>query len=92
MQDNLRNPNLPKPDGWTPLHLASLGGHAKIVKLLASKLENPNEPLPLPDGRTPVKIAADANHSPEVMLQLLMALNGKSKTLQIAHDLNYLTK
>ena len=88
LMTKIENPNLPKPDGWTPLHLASLGGHSKIVKLLASKLENPNEPLPLPDGRTPVKIAADQNHSPEVMLQLLIAINGKSKTLQFAYDLN----
>ena len=88
LMTKIENPNLPKPDGWTPLHLASFGGHAKIVKILASIVENPNEPLPLPDGRTPVKIAADANHSPEVMLQLLIAMNGKLKTLQIAHDLN----
>ena len=88
----IEDPNLPKPDGWTPIHLAAVGGHAKIIKLLASKVENPNAPLPLPDGRTPVKIAADNNHSSEVMLELLVAMNGKSKTLQIAHDLNYLTK
>ena len=84
----VEDPNIPKQDGLTPIFLAACGGHAKIVKLLASKVENPNAPLPLPDGRTPVKIAADSNHSSEVMLELLIAMNGKSKTLQLVNTLN----
>ena len=87
----IENPNLPKPDGWTPIHLAACGGHSKIVKLLASKVDNPNAPLPLPDGRTPVKIAADSNHSSEVMLELLVAMHNKKKTLNIVNALHKMT-
>ena len=80
----IKKPNLPKQDGWTLIHLAP---HAKVVKLLAPKVANPNAPLPLPDGRTPVKIAADSNHSSEVMLELLVALHDEKKALKIVNDL-----
>ena len=70
-------PNLPKQDGWTPIHLASLGSHVDIVKFLASKVGNLNDPSP--DGRAPWKIAADNNH-PEVVLILLIAMD-KRKSL-----------
>ena len=81
----IEDPNLPKPDGWTPIHLAAT---AKIIKLLASKVENPNAPLPLPDGRTPVKIAADRNHSSEVMFKLLAAMLDKKKALKFVEALH----
>ena len=38
--------NPPKSDGWTPIHLAARYEHTKIVKFLASKIENPNPPKP----------------------------------------------
>ena len=51
---------------------------AEIVKILASKLDNPNAPMP--NGYTPLKIAAEENHS-EIVLILLAAIQEKTKTL-----------
>ena len=44
-----------------PIHLAAPYGHTKIVKLLASKIENLNPPKP--NGWTPIHLAACFGHT-----------------------------
>ena len=39
-----RYPNTPNDNGWTPIHRASLHGHAEIVKILAPLTDIPNFP------------------------------------------------
>ena len=55
------NFNVPKNDGWTPLHLAAANGKAEMFKYMASNVEKPNAPMP-DDGMTPIHLAAFWGH------------------------------
>ena len=80
----VKNFNAPMTDGWTPIHLAVLGGHVETLKMLMTTTDNHNALAPT--GRTAVQLAADNNHS-EVMFILLTAMLDKPKTLDIVNVL-----
>ena len=63
--------NATGPNGYSPLQLAAIGGHAPVVKFLSKFTENPNAPDPL--GRTPLTVVTQKNHH-EVVQVLLQAL------------------
>ena len=50
------------PDGWTPLHLASFFGHAKIAELLLSREADVAARSRNSNGNTPLHAALAGNH------------------------------
>ena len=50
------NPNALANNGWTPIHLAALGGHFDIVQLLMFTTDIPS--VPDNNGQTPINRAA----------------------------------
>ena len=54
--------NAPSGDGWTPLHLASFFGHAKIAELLLGHGANVTARSRNSNGNTPLHAALAGNH------------------------------
>ena len=44
LSSKVENPNAPRPDGLTPIHVAAQEGHTEVIKFLAPKVEKPNAP------------------------------------------------
>src|SRR4029453_830014 len=49
-------------DGWTPLHLASFFGHAKVAELRVRPCPHPTARSKNDTGNTPLHAALAANH------------------------------
>jgi len=61
--DDAASINSYSPDGWTPLHLASFFGHAKIVELLLAGDADVLAESRNPTGNTPLHAALASNHA-----------------------------
>ncbi|KAF5621165.1 ankyrin repeat [Fusarium tjaetaba] len=79
--NNGADPNLPKGDGYTPLHLAILWGELLVVEFLLKAKGDPT--LTTGDGQTGFQIALEGSRCDLEMVKILMP---KEKTVQ-ASDL-----